>query len=207
MNAPTTAWLLGLFDCCGVTDGAVAAILCRTEDTRSFRDDYVTIKGMGNSCGPAQGAMMNNYDYTHWEETARAARQAYEQAGIKDPRRELDLAEVHDCFSIAELIAIESLGFCDKGRAKEDIDAGTFTQEGALPINISGGLKSFGHPIGASGCRSVYEIYKQIQGKAEDGSQQLKNLRLGLAHCQGGQPGKFACSVCIVGAPQKVVQV
>jgi acetyl-CoA acetyltransferase len=95
----------------------------------------------------------------------------------------------------------ESLGFCEKGSAKDDIDAGTFTQEGILPVNMSGGLKSFGHPIGASGCRMVYEIYKQIQGKAEDPSRQLKNPRLGLAHCQGGQPGKFMCSVIIVGSP------
>lgn len=201
MNAPMIAWPLGLYDCCGVTDGAVAAIMCRTEDAKSFKDDYITIKGMGNSCGPCQGAMMSSYDYTHWEETKQAAAQAYEQAGIKNPRQELDMAEIHDCFSIAELIATESLGFCDEGHAKEDIDAGTFTQEGTLPINISGGLKSFGHPIGASGSRSVYEIYKQIQGKAEDSSRQLKNVRLGLAHSQGGQPGKFACSVCIVGAP------
>lgn len=201
MKAPMIAWPLGLYDCCGVTDGAVAAILCRTEDAKHFRDDYVTIKGMGNSVGAAQGAMMDDYDYTHWEETEQAAKQAYEQAGIKNPREELDLAEIHDCFSIAELVAIESLGFCEKGCAKGDIDAGTFTQEGILPINISGGLKSFGHPIGASGCRMVYEIYKQIQGKAENPSRQLKNPRLGLAHCQGGQPGKFMCSVIIVGTP------
>jgi len=201
INAPIIAWPLGLYDCCGVTDGAVAAVMCRTEDAKAFRDDYVTIKGLGNSAGPTQGAMMSNYDYTHWEETEHAARQAYEQAGIKNPRTELDMAEVHDCFSIAEVIAIESLGLCEKGRAKEDIDAGTFTQEGSLPINISGGLKSFGHPLGASGIRAVYEIYKQIQRKAEDPSRQLKNVRMGLAHSQGGQPGKFVCGVVIVGAP------
>ena len=201
MNAPMIAWPLGLFDCCGVTDGAVAAIMCRAEDAKTFRDDYITIKGLGNSAGPAQGNAMNNYDYTHWEETERAGRQAYEQAGIKDPRKELDMAEVHDCFSIAELIAIESLGFCEKGRAKEDIDAGSFTQEGDFPVNISGGLKSFGHPLGASGCRAVYEIYKQIQGKAEDSSRQLKNVQMALAHSQGGAPGKFVCGVVIVGAP------
>lgn len=201
MDAPIIAWPLGLYDCCGVTDGAVAAVMCRTEDAKSFRDDYVTIKGLGNCVGPAQGAMMGNYDYTHWEETERAARQAYEQAGIKNPRTELDMAEVHDCFSISEVIAIESLGFCERGRAAQDIDAGTFTQEGGFPINISGGLKSFGHPLGASGCRAVYEIYKQIQGKAEDPSRQLKKVRMGLAHSQGGQPGKFVCGVVIVGAP------
>ena len=201
VNAPMIAWPLGLFDCCGVTDGAAAAVLCRAEDAKSFRDDYVTIKGLGVSVGPGQGYVRTDYDYTHWGETEHAARQAYEMAGIKDPRKELDVAEVHDCFSISELIACESLGFCPKGQAKEDIDAGTFTQEGELPVNISGGLKSFGHPIGASGCRETYEVYKQIQGKAEEPSRQLKNVQQGLIHNQGGLPGKFMCCVLIIGAP------
>lgn len=201
MNAPIIAWPLGLYDCCGVTDGAAAAIMCRTEDAKNFRDDYVTIKGIGVSVGPGQGYVRTDYDYTHWEETEHAARQAYEMAGIKNPRKELDLAEIHDCFSISELIAYESLDFCGKGRAKEDVDAGTFTQEGELPVNLSGGLKSFGHPVGASGCRETYEVYKQIQGKAEESSRQLNNVQLGLIHNQGGLPGKFMCSVLIVGAP------
>jgi len=200
MNAPIVAWPLGLYDCCGVTDGAVAAIMCRTEDAKAFRDDYVTIKGFGISIGPGWGKTKEDYDFTHWEETERAARQAYEMAGIKHPLKELDMAEVHDCFSISELIAIESLGFCPKGKAKDYIDAGTFTQEGELPVNLSGGLKSFGHPIGASGIREVYEIYKQIQGKAQDSSRQLKNVRLGLAHNQGGHPGRFQCGITIIGA-------
>ena len=132
----------------------------------------------------------------------------------------------HDCFSIAELIASESLGFCQKGRAKQElIDNGAFIApqfreellrqwgdikeeidnvpgpEDVLPINLSGGLKSFGHPIGASGGREVYEIYKQIQGKAQEPLRQLKNVRLGLVHNQGGHPGRFAAGVCIVGSP------
>lgn len=201
VNAPIIAWPLGLFDCCGVTDGAAAAVLCRAEDARGFRDDYVTIKGLGVSVGPGQGYVRTDYDYTHWEETEHAARQAYEMAAIKNPRQELNMAEVHDCFSISELIACECLGFCPKGQAKEDIDAGTFTQEGELPVNLSGGLKSFGHPIGASGCRETYEVYKQIQGKAEEPSRQLKDVQLGLVHNQGGLPGKFMCSVLIIGAP------
>jgi acetyl-CoA C-acetyltransferase len=121
-----------------------------------------------------------------------AARQAYEQAGIKDPRKEISLAEVHDCFSITELINYEDLGFSPKGRAKEDIDAGTFTLEGDLPIQPDGGLKSFGHPIGASGVRMTYECYKQLQGKAELPQRQLKNARLALSHTLGGPP-QVAC--------------
>ena len=147
------------------------------------------------------GKVMQGYDFTWWDETEHACRQAYEQAGIKNPRKELDVVELHDCFSIAELIATESLSLCERGNYKKDIEAGTFNQEGEIPINLSGGLKSFGHPIGASGCRETYEIYKQIQGKAQDPSRQLKSCKLGLAHNQGGHPGKFVCAVTIVGEP------
>jgi len=201
MNAPIIAWPLGLYDCCGVTDGSAAAVMCRTEDAKNFRDDYITIKGCGISVGPGWGKNRTDYDFTHWTETEYASRQAYEQAGIKDPRKELDMVELHDCFSIAEAIAIESLGLSPKGRVKEDIEAGFFTQEGDLSINLGGGLKSFGHPIGASGTREVYEIYKEIQGKAEEPSRQKPNVKLGLAHSQGGHPGRFMCGVTLVGAP------
>jgi len=203
MNAPIIAWPLGLFDCCGVADGASAAILCRTEDAKSFRPagDYITIKGSAISCGPGWGKERPDYDFTHWEETYQACRMAYEMAGIKNPRKELSMAELHDCFSIAELIAAESAQLCPTGRAKEDIDSGAWSQEGEIPINISGGLKSFGHPTGASGGREVYEFYKQFQGKAEEPSRQLKDVKLGLAHNQGGHPGNFVCGVTIVGEP------
>jgi len=201
IKAPMVAYPLGLYDCCGVTDGASAAILCRTEDAKAFRKDYVTIKGIEIIVGPGQGKIRTDYDWTHWEETERAAQVVYKQAGIKNPRKEMDMVECHDCFSIAELIAVESMGLCAKGKAKEDIESGAWTQTGEIPVNLSGGLKSFGHPIGASGCREIYEIYKQIQGKAEDPSRQLKNVRMGLAHNQGGHPGKFMCGVCVIGAP------
>ena len=119
LNAPIIAWPLGLYDCCGVTDGASAAIMCRKEDvgisSKNHRNDYITIKGMGVAVGPGAGKVKEDYDFTCWPETEYAAKQAYEMAGIKNPRKELDLAEIHDCFSIAELIAMESLGFCPKG--------------------------------------------------------------------------------------------
>ncbi|MBW1998411.1 MAG: acetyl-CoA acetyltransferase [Deltaproteobacteria bacterium] len=232
LKAPMIAWPLGLYDCCGVTDGASAAVLCRAEDVGRFaphhKDDYVTIKGIGVSAGPGWGKNKEDYDFTHWPETEKAAEQAYRIAGIANPRKELDMAEIHDCFSIAELIAMESLGFCRKGGAKEElIDNGAtiapqFREEvmkrwGAteeeiadvpepedvLVVNHSGGLKSFGHPVGASGGREIYEIYKQIQGKAEEPSRQLKDIRLGLAHNQGGHPGRFVCAVMIVGVPEE----
>jgi len=232
LNAPMIAWPLGLYDCCGVTDGASAAILCRAEDVKRFaphhRDDYITIKGMGVSAGPGWGKNKEDYDFTHWPESEQAAAQAYKMAGIANPRKELDVAEIHDCFSIAELIAMESLGFCAKGCAKKElIDNGAtiapqFREavmgkwgatkeeidnppepEDVLVVNHSGGLKSFGHPVGGSGGREIYEIYKQIQGKVEEPTRQLKNVRVGLAHNQGGHPGRFVCGVMIVGVPEE----
>lgn len=202
MNAPMIAWPLGLFDCCGVTDGASAAILCRTEDAKRYRDDYITIKAFGMAASPGWGKERDDYDFTYWDATEAAARAAYAEAGIKDPRKELDVVELHDCFTIAELIASESLFLCDKGKFKEQMtDKRAYYHDGEMPINTSGGLKSFGHPIGASGCREVYEIYKQIQGKVEEPSRQIENVQLGLAHNQGGHPGKFVCGATIVGAP------
>jgi len=197
MNAPVIAWPLGLFDCCPTTDGAAAAILTRADLAKNYRDDYVQVKGLGLSVGPALGNVRTDYDYTHWPETEFAGKQAYEQVGISDPRREISLANVHDCFTITELVNYESLGFSPSGQAKDDVDAGTFALGGELPVNTDGGLKSFGHPIGASGLRMMYEVYKQLQGKA--GPRQLKDPKLGLAHTLGGTPGAFTCSVVILG--------
>ncbi|MFC1968405.1 acetyl-CoA acetyltransferase [Chloroflexota bacterium] len=201
INAPPIAWPLGLFDCCPTTDGAAAAILTRADLAKSFRDDYVLVKGLGLSVGrinPWTGKCREDVELTFWVETDIAAKQAYDQAGVKDPRKEISMAEVHDCFTITELINYESLGFAPVGKGKEDVDAGTFTLEGQLPVNTDGGLKAFGHPIGASGIRMACECYKQLQGKA--GRRQVKNPTLGLAHSQGGIPGAFEGSVAIFGA-------
>ena len=201
MKAPMIAWPLGLFDACGVTDGGSAAILCRTEDAKKFKSDYVTIKAFGLSTGPGMGKVRTDYDYTHWEETIRASQQAYKDAGIKDPKKEIGMCEVHDCFSIAEMITYEDLGFCEKGKAKHDIEAGELGLKGAHPFNVGGGLKSFGHPVGASGIREVFEGYQEILGKAQLPERQLKNVKFALGHNQGGNPGRFICSICIVGQP------
>jgi len=202
IKAPIIAWPLGLYDCCGVTDGAAACILCPVEEAKKYRHDYVTIKGFGLATSPGWGKEREDYDFTWWDATEAAARQAYAEAGIKNPRKELDMVELHDCFSIAELIASESLFLCEHGKYKQEFtDKRAYYHEGEMPVNVSGGLKSFGHPIGASGCREAYEVYKQIQGKAQEPSRQIKNATLGLTHNQGGHPGRFICGALVLGAP------
>jgi acetyl-CoA C-acetyltransferase len=197
INAPIIAWPLGLYDCCGVSDGAAAAIVTRKELARDFRSDPVDIKALQIAVGPQEGYISAEYDWTYVEETLRAGQMAYQEAGIKNPRQEISIAEVHDCFSITEMVTYEDLQFSPRGRAKDDIEAGFFNLDGALPVNTDGGLKCFGHPIGASGLRMMYEIYKQLQEKA--GPRQIKNPTLGLTHNLGGTPGSATTSVLIVG--------
>ena len=189
MNAPIIAWPLGLFDCCPRTDGAAAAIICRKEDVAKYKknDEHMLIKGIGVAAGTGMGKSRTGYDYLHFDENYSASKQAYEQAGIKEPRKELDLAIIHDCFTITELILYEDLGFCPKGNAKDFVEDGIFTMEGELPVNTDGGLKAFGHPQGASGLRMINEIYNQVLGRA--GPRQLKAPRLGMTHNLGGAPG------------------
>jgi acetyl-CoA C-acetyltransferase len=163
----------------------------------------VLVKGLGLAVGSRDvysGRIRerDNSDYTIWNETVAASNQAYAQAGVKDPRREISVASVHDCFTITELINYESLGFSPVGKAKDVVLSGFFELGGSLPVNTDGGLKAFGHPVGASGLRMIYELYKQIQGKA--GARQVKNARLGLAQCQGGNPtGGFQAAIAILG--------
>ena len=183
MNAPILAWPLGIFDSCALTDGCTAAIVVRAEDAKSFRPDPVYIKALEYSTG-SEDLIRSDYDFTHIEDSYLAGRKAYEVAGIKAPREEISLAEVDDCLSISELISLEDLQLSPRGKVKEDIEAGFFTLEGKLPVQPDGGMKCFGHPIGASGLRQVYEIYLQLQGRA--GPRQLKEPKLGLAHIAGG---------------------
>jgi acetyl-CoA C-acetyltransferase len=199
MKAPMIASPLGLLDCCPTTDGAAAAVITRTELAPQFTKDFVTVKAMGLAVGPGSGRMDPDFDFTSFPETKAAAKQVYDQMGVRDPRTEISMAEVHDCFSITELIIYEDLGFSEPGRASADISAGAFTLAGDLPINTDGGLKSFGHPIGASGLRMLYEIYGQLLGRA--GERQVKDMRVGLAHNLGGNPGSFTCSIIALGHP------
>jgi len=188
LNSPIIAWPLSLFDCCGNSDGSAAAILTRADLAKKFRPDPIYVKGLALAVNPIIPHFEPGFDWTGFEINRIASRSAYEQAGIKNPRKELDLAEVHDCFTITELVIYEDFGFSPRGRAREDVEAGTFTLKGELPVNSDGGLKAFGHPIGASGLRMTYEVYKQLQGKAEQPVRQLKDPKLGLAHTLGGRP-------------------
>ncbi len=186
VKAPMVSEPLGLFDCCGVSDGAAAAIITRPEIAKEMRDDYILVKALALSSGSFQNRLRSDHDLVHMEELIRSSKDAYAQAGIKDPRKEIDLAVVHDCFTITEMVIYENFGFSEWGKARDDVEQGTFTLEGELPINTDGGLKCFGHPLGASGLRMIYEVYKQLQGKAD--RRQVKNARLGLAHTFGGTP-------------------
>jgi acetyl-CoA C-acetyltransferase len=186
IKAPIIAWPLGLFDCCGVSDGAAAAIIVPAKDAKKYRDDPIYIKAAQMGVAPADGSVSQKYDYLHVESTVRAAKAAYVEAGIKTPRDEISMAEVHDCFSITEAVIMEDLQFSQRGHMRDDIEAGFYDLDGGLPVQPDGGLKCFGHPIGASGLRMIYEMYKQLQGKAD--KRQLKNPKLGLTQNLGGQP-------------------
>jgi acetyl-CoA C-acetyltransferase len=195
LKAPIIAWPLGLFDCCGNSDGAACALVTTPERARALRADPVYLKGFGVSTDAVMPHFRPGFSWTSFPSLVHSSRRAYDMAGIKNPREELDLAEVHDCFSITELLIYEDFGFSPRGKAREDVDSGFFTREGGLPVNIDGGLKCFGHPIGASGLRMSYEVYKQLQGKADKPERQVKNPRLGLAHTFGGPPQISAVAV------------
>jgi len=197
LKAPIIAWPLGLFDCCPTTDGAAAAIITRKNLAKKFKEDYIPVKALALSVSSMWPQFRPGFDYLGFSANVTAAQSAYQQAGIKDPLKELDLAEVHDCFTITELVIYEDLGFCPRGEAKRFIDDGVFELNGELAVNADGGLKSFGHPIGASGLRMIYEVYKQLQGKA--GKRQIKNAKLGMAHNLGGTPQ--VCCITILGLP------
>lgn len=197
MNAPIVAWPLGLFDCCGVSDGAAAAIVVPADKAKDYRPDPVYVKALQIAVSSGEELMCTDWDYAHVESTVHASQRAYREAGITNPREELSMMEVHDCFSITELTEYEDLGISPRGRAKEDIEAGFYDIDGKIPCQPDGGLKCFGHPIGASGLRMMYEMYKQLQGKA--GPRQLKDPKFGLTHNMGGIPPLNVVSVFIVG--------
>jgi len=197
LNAPMIAWPLGRFDSCAVSDGAAAVIITTPEIAKrmNHKDDFVTVKANGLAVTTASPMHNPGFDYLGFPATRMAAKQAYDKAGITDPARQISLAEVHDCFTITEILTYEDLGFCEPGEGAAFIREGRSAADGDLPVNPSGGLKSFGHPIGATGCRMIGEITRQLQGRAD--GVQVKDPELGLAHNLGG-PGAV-CSVTILG--------
>jgi len=184
LRSPWVAEPLSVLDSTASCDGAAAAIVTRADIAKNLRPDYIKVAGMGLAVGTERNIFDRDFNFLEFKVTQEAARQAYEQAGIKDPRREIDIAEVHDCFTITEIIDYEDLGFAPHGEGWKLIEEGVTTLEGDLPVNTDGGLKAFGHPLGASGIRMVYEVVQQLQEKAE--RRQVKNARRGLAHCLGG---------------------
>ena len=198
LEAPMVAWPLGVLDCCGVSDGAACAIVTTPERARALgRRDAVAIKAL--QLVPSNGYELSHqgWDGAHTPTTRAAAQRAYAEAGITDPRRELSSIEVHDCFSITELVLMEDLGLSDEGRAAFDILDGRFDLDGATPCQTDGGLKCFGHPVGASGLRMAYEIYNQLLGRA--GGRQVAGASLGLTHNLGGIPNRNVASVSVLG--------
>jgi len=196
-KAAPVAGMLGIFDCSGVSDGAAAAILCRAEDAHKYCDNPIFIKALAFSAGPAAGYFSQDYDYTTFPEVVASAADAFQQAGVRDARAEISMAEVHDCFTPTELVLMEDMGFSPRGQGWKDVLAGRFDGDGAQPVNPDGGLKSFGHPIGASGLRMMYEMWLQLRGEA--GPRQITEPKLGLTHNLGGAPGRCVSFVSIVG--------
>ncbi len=196
-SSPRVAGMFGIFDCSGVSDGSAAAILCRAEDAHKYTDDPIFIKALAFAAGPAEGYYSQDYDFTTFPEVSASAGDAYRQAGVTNPRDEISMAEVHDCFTATELVLMEDMGFSDRGQAWKDVLDGRFDGAGPQPINPDGGLKSFGHPIGASGLRMMYEMWLQLRGEA--GPRQIDDPKLGVTHNLGGAPGRCVSFVSIVG--------
>jgi len=199
-NSPLIAGPLGIFDCSGVSDGAAAALIVRAEDAYKYTDKPLFVKALAFTAGPAAGPIDPDYDYTTFHEVTKCAEDAYSQAGVTDPRAELAMAEVHDCFTPTELVLMEDLGFAERGMAWKEAMNGTFDLDGELPVNPDGGLKSFGHPIGASGLRMLFECWLQLRDEAPPERQIDTEKTLGLTHNLGGAPGECVTVVCIVGA-------
>jgi acetyl-CoA C-acetyltransferase len=200
LASPRLAGSLGVYDCSGVADGAAAAIVVRAEDALRYTDKPLYIKGLSFAAGSGSGLIDPGYDYTYFPECEAAALDAYAQAGVTDPRHQLAMAEVHDCFTPTELVLMEDLGFAPRGTAWKEELAGTFDLHGDLPVNPDGGLKSFGHPVGASGLRMFFECWLQMRCEAPE-ERQIATVDRGLAmtHNLGGYPGEMVSFVSVVG--------
>jgi acetyl-CoA C-acetyltransferase len=201
MAMPRIAGELSVFDCAGVADGAAAAIVVRAEDAHRYTASPLFVKALSFVVGDGSGVIDPEYDFTTFPEVVLAAEEAYRQAGITNPRTQLAMAEVHDCFTPTELVLMEDLGFCERGGAWKEELAGTFDLDGDLPVNPDGGLKSFGHPVGATGLRMMFEAWLQLRGEAP-ADRRIRTLgqrSLALTQNLGGYPGEMVSFVSILG--------
>ncbi|MBB4660646.1 acetyl-CoA acetyltransferase [Conexibacter arvalis] len=197
-STPNLAGNLSLLDCGGLTDGGAAAIVCRAEDAHRYTDTPIYVHGMGMAVGPGTGAIDPAYDYTGFPEVAAAGREAYRQAGVTDVPAQIGMAEVHDCFTVTELVLMEDLQFTPRGTSWRAVLDGAFDRDGMLPVNPDGGLQSFGHPIGASGIRMLFECWLQLRGEA--GRRQLDlDGRFAMTQNLGGWPGECVAFVSVLG--------
>jgi len=198
--APMVAYPLGLFDCCGVSDGAAAAIVTRPEIARSLKggNDFVRVKALQICTSSGAEATFTSWDGAHVVTTRKAAAAAYREAGVSDPRAEISMMEVHDCFSITEFVTYEDLGISPDGCAYDDVMSGFYDLSGRIPCQVDGGLKCYGHPVGASGLRMLFAMYEQLLDRVPD-ERKVRNARLGLTHNLGGVPWHNVASVAIIG--------
>ena len=199
-GSPYVAYPLGLFDCCGVSDGASMAIITTPEIAARLKpdQDIIKVKSLQISVSSGEEAMYDNWDGAGVVTTQLASRKAYEEAEIDNPREPIDLMEVHDCFSITEMVTMEDLHISPPGKAPDDILEGFYDLDGQVPCQVDGGLKCFGHPIGASGLRMIYEVYNQLLGRWSE-ERLVKDAEIGLTHNLGGIPNQNVCSVAIFG--------
>jgi len=190
-------WPLGLYDCCANVDGGACAIVTTPEIARQLKSNFALVKGVGATTSDGWIDLSTEHDYCSTPANSAAAEQAYQMAGIKDPVKELDEFNVHDAFTIVELLAYEAFKLCPPGQGVKYALGGFFDAEGPMPVNTDGGLKVFGHPVGVTGLKSLYEPYLQVTGQA--GARQLKNVRLAAGHAQGGTAASSSV-VTILGA-------
>ncbi len=198
MDAPFIAEPIGLYDCCGVSDGSACAIVTTPEIARSLgKEHLVSVKALQLAVSNGTESSHESWDGSYLKTTRIAAQRAYDEAGVRKPAQEISMTEVHDCFSITELVTMEDLQLAEEGKGVTAVLDGNFDAEGKLPCQIDGGLKCFGHPIGASGLRMIYENYLQLQDRA--GPRQLADPKLGLNHNLGGFPHQNICSISMIG--------
>jgi acetyl-CoA C-acetyltransferase len=181
---PVVAWPMLLYDCCPISDGASCMLLVAEEIAKRFTDDPLNVVGIGQGSGRGLHA---SAALTYFEATRYAAQEAYEMSGLKP--EDIQFSEVHDCFSIAELVHMEDLGFFKEGTAYKAVEEGLTRLDGPMPINTSGGLKCKGHPVGATGTSQLFEVWKQLRGEAGKRQVPKKDLRIGAAHNLGGTGG------------------